>query len=79
VTKVLSDSRQGDHVRLERVTEQIEIDQDSLSYLSDHGFVPGTEATVTSRAPDGTLILDLGADTIALGPTLAQQLFVTAA
>ena len=77
--KVLSDSRQGDHVRLERVTEQIEIDLDSLSYLSAHGFVPGTEATVASRAPDGTLILDLGPRTIALGPALAQQLFVTAA
>jgi DtxR family transcriptional regulator, iron-dependent repressor len=76
---VLSDSRLGDHVRLARVTEQIEIDLASLSYLSEHGFVPGTEAVVSSRAPDGTLILDMGARTIALGPTLAQQLFVTAA
>ena len=75
----LSETHRGDHVRLERVTEQIETDLDSLSYLSAHGFVPGTEATVESRAPDGTLILDLGAGTIALGPALAQQLFVTAA
>jgi DtxR family Mn-dependent transcriptional regulator len=75
----LSESRRGDHVRLERVTEQIEISPDSLAYLSAHGFLPGTEATVSSRAPDGTLILDLGAHTIALGPGLAQQLFVTAA
>ena len=56
----LSESRRGDHVRLERVTEQMEIDLDSLAYLSSHGFMPGTEATVSSRAPDGTLILDLG-------------------
>jgi DtxR family Mn-dependent transcriptional regulator len=79
VLSALSDSHRGDRVRLERVTEQVEIDLDSLSYLSAHGFVPGTEATVSSRAPDGTLILDLGARTIALGPGLAQQLFVTAA
>lgn len=76
---VLADRDLGEHVRLERVTELVELDQDSLTYLSSHGFVPGTEATVTSRAPDGTMILDLGAGTIALGPTLAQQLFVTAA
>jgi DtxR family Mn-dependent transcriptional regulator len=76
---VLADRNLGEHVRLERVTELVELDQDSLTYLSSHGFVPGTEATVTSRAPDGTMILDLGARTIALGPTLAQQLFVTAA
>jgi DtxR family Mn-dependent transcriptional regulator len=75
----LSETRRGDHVRLERVTEQLEIDLDSLAYLSAHGFIPGTEATVSSRAPDGTLILDLGARSIALGPGLAQQLFVTAA
>jgi DtxR family transcriptional regulator, Mn-dependent transcriptional regulator len=78
-TRLLADSRQGDHIRLARVTEQVEIDQDSLSYLSSNGFIPGTEATVTSRAPDGTLTLDLGARSIALGPGLAQQLFVTAA
>lgn len=76
---VLADRDLGDHVRLERVTELVELDQEILSYLSAHGFVPGTEATVTSRAPDGTLTLDLGANTIALGPSLAQQLFVTAA
>jgi DtxR family Mn-dependent transcriptional regulator len=75
---MLSTSRQGDHIRLERVTEHIEIDQDSLTYLSDHGFIPGAEATVSSRAPDGTLVLDLGSNTIVLGPTLAEQLFVTA-
>ncbi|HMC39952.1 MAG TPA: metal-dependent transcriptional regulator [Acidimicrobiales bacterium] len=79
VMAVLADRALGDHVRLERVTELVELDQASLSYLSAHGFVPGTEATVTSRAPDGTMILDLGAGTIALGPGLAQQLFVTAA
>jgi DtxR family Mn-dependent transcriptional regulator len=79
VLTALSKSNRGDHVRLERVTEQIEIDLDSLAYLSAHGFVPGTEAIVASRAPDGTLILDLGPRSIALGPSLAQQLFVTAA
>ena len=76
---VLADRHLGDHVRLERVTEMIELDQESLSYLSQHGFIPGTEATITSRAPDGTMTLDLGARSIALGPALAAQLFVTAA
>ncbi len=76
---VLADTRQGDHVKLQRVTELVELDQSSLAYLSSHGFLPGTEAVVASRAPDGTLILDLGTGTIALGPALAQQLFVTAA
>ncbi len=69
----------GDKVRLERVTEQVEVDMDALIYLDDHGFVPGTAAEIKSRAPDGTLTLEMGDGTIALGPTLAGQLFVAKA
>ena len=72
----LAESRPGDNVRLELVTEQVEIDIDSLTYLSTHGFVPGTDAQVRTRAPDGTLTLDLPNDSIAVGPALAQQLYV---
>jgi DtxR family transcriptional regulator, Mn-dependent transcriptional regulator len=68
----------GDQVRLERVTEQVELDQESCQYLSVHGFIPGVSARVRTRAPDGTLILDLGDRTIALGPVICQQLFVAA-
>jgi DtxR family Mn-dependent transcriptional regulator len=75
----LADFEPGDKIRLERVTEQVEVDMDALIYLDDHGFVPGTAAEVRSKAPDGTLTLELGDGTIALGPTLAGQLFVAKA
>ena len=75
----LSESAPGDSVRLERVTEMVEIDMDSLTYLSDHNFTPGADATVRSKAPDGTITLELDEGTIALGPALAAQLFVAAA
>ena len=77
----LSDSPPGSHVRLARVTEQVETDMESLTYLSTHGFVPGRSATIRSKAPDGTLVLELDESdsTIALGPALAAQLYVGAA
>ncbi len=77
----LANARPGDRVRLERVTEQVEIDGAALSYLSEHGWVPGAEAVVSSRAPDGTLTLSVEPDGrgMALSPTLAQQLHVAAA
>jgi DtxR family transcriptional regulator, Mn-dependent transcriptional regulator len=75
----LADFGPGDRVRLERVTEQVEIDFESLTYLSLNGFVPGTAARVSARAPDGTLTLEVGDGTIALGPALASQLFVVTA
>ncbi len=68
----------GERVRLERVTEQVEIDPAALAYLSHHGFLPGTDARVTDRAPDGTLTLEFDEHTIALGPALTQQLYVSA-
>ncbi len=74
----LSSRHGGDQVRLRRVTEQVEIDLAALEYLSEAGFIPGADATVTSRAPDGTLTLARGDHSFALGPGLAQQLYVTA-
>ncbi len=76
--RMLADSSPGDRIRLERVTEQVEIDLESLTYLSEHGFVPGTDARVASRAPDGTLTVEVGDRAIAVGPGLAHQLFVAA-
>ena len=72
----LSGSTPGDRVRLERISEQVEWDDDSLVYLSEHGFVPGVDAQVQAKAPDGTLTLQLRDGTIALGPALADKLFV---
>lgn len=77
--KALAEARPGDDIRLVRVTEQIEIDTESLTYLSEAGFVPGAEATVRAKAPDGTLTLELATTSIALGPAICHQLFVTEA
>ena len=67
----------GEQVTLARVTEQVEIDTDSMTYLSEHNFTPGAGAKLRAKAPDGTLTLDLDEGTIALGPALAAQLFVS--
>ena len=76
--RALADTEPGAKVRLARITEQIEIDLSALEYLSDHGLVPGVDATVRAKAPDGTLTLELGDTSVALGPALCRQLFVTA-
>jgi DtxR family transcriptional regulator, Mn-dependent transcriptional regulator len=68
----------GQSLRFERMTEEIEQDGASLRYLDDAGFIPGTSATVITKAPDGTLTLDLGGKTVALGHDFCQRLFVVA-
>ena len=73
----LAESEPGDCVRLERVTEQVEVDMDALVYLDGHGFVPGASGAVRSKGPDGTLVVDLPSGSIAFGPALASQLYVS--
>jgi DtxR family Mn-dependent transcriptional regulator len=74
----LAEAQPGDQVRLERITESVEHDAASLTYLGDHGFTPGVTATVQAKAPDGTLTLVVGEEVVAFGPTMTQQLFVAA-
>jgi DtxR family Mn-dependent transcriptional regulator len=75
----LAEVQAGGEILLRRVTEQVEQNFEALTYLSDNGFVPGITARVVSRAPDGTLTLDIGERSFALGLALTQQLFVEAA
>src|SRR5947208_13342607 len=75
----LAESEPGDHIRLERVTEQVEVDMDSLTYLDTHGFIPGADAEVCSKAADGTLTLQLDEGTIDVAPDLASKLYVAVA
>jgi len=74
----LAEVEPGAVVRLERITEEVELDMASLQYLGEHGCIPGRAATVRSRAPDGTITLEIEGDAVALGPGLAQQMFVAA-
>jgi DtxR family transcriptional regulator, Mn-dependent transcriptional regulator len=74
----LADMEAGTTVRLERIAEDVETDMGSLLYLDEHGFIPGATAVVSSRAPDGTLVLEVGESTVAFGSELSRRLFVAA-
>ncbi len=72
----LAKAEPGDEVRLERITESVEHDAASLTYLGDHGLTPGATATIQAKAPDGTLTLVVGDSTVAVGPAMTEQLFI---
>jgi DtxR family transcriptional regulator, Mn-dependent transcriptional regulator len=72
----LSEVNTGATIRLERITEDVELDMASLAYLDEHHFVPGATATVTARGPDGTVVLEVGEGTVAFGPELSRRLYV---
>jgi DtxR family transcriptional regulator, Mn-dependent transcriptional regulator len=72
----LADAKPGDAIRLERVTETVEMDDGAMQYLADSMFITGTVATVTSKAPDGTMSVRVGTETVAVGSTLSANLYV---
>ena len=45
----LAEAQPGERIRLERITESVEHESDSLSYLGDHGLTPGTTALIGAR------------------------------
>lgn len=75
----LSDADPGAWVRLERITEAVELDMASLIYLDEHGLVPGCKLQVRDRAPDGTVTLVHDGITVAVGAGLCRQMFVVVA
>ncbi|MEW6477654.1 MAG: metal-dependent transcriptional regulator [Actinomycetota bacterium] len=72
----LSETQVGERLRLERVSEELEMDYDALVYLDRHGFIPGAEGVVSTVAPDRTRLLTVGDSTIAVGRELATKLYI---
>jgi DtxR family Mn-dependent transcriptional regulator len=72
----LSQVAVDDVVRFERLSEDVELDGAALLYLDEAGFIPGATATVTTRAPDGTVLLEVEGNNVALGQDLSRRLFV---
>jgi len=69
----------GERIRLNRVMEMVNFDTKALIYLEDHNFLPGCEATVIAQGPDSSLVLQVGDQTVVMGTSLAELLWVTPA
>ncbi len=78
VTMPLSECAVGTKAVITRVTERIEIDTDSLAYLDAANLRPGADASITARAPDGTLTIEVNGVPVSLGAALTSQIFVAA-
>ena len=66
----------GERVRLERLTEDLELDLDVMRFFEDSGLMPGADITVLAMAPDGTMTLEVRGEKVGLGAHLADNLWV---
>jgi DtxR family transcriptional regulator, Mn-dependent transcriptional regulator len=76
---VLFDAEPGAEVKLMRISEEVELDIDSLARLDRSRFIPGRCATVKSRQQDGSIVLDVAGSLLPVGPELSRCLFVAVA
>jgi DtxR family transcriptional regulator, Mn-dependent transcriptional regulator len=76
-TSALTDAKVGQRVRLTRLTDPGNFDLEALAYLEDNDFLPGCEATVTAKGPDGSLVLSVGDHEVVMGAPTAKRLRVT--
>jgi DtxR family transcriptional regulator, Mn-dependent transcriptional regulator len=79
VLVALAEVETDEMILLHRLTEEMELDLVTLQYLDEAGFIPGVAARVKVKAPDGTLVLDLGDRLLALGRQVCEGLLVSVA
>jgi DtxR family transcriptional regulator, iron-dependent repressor len=72
----LHDVSPGDTVVLRRLTEDLELDLGVMRFFEDSGLMPGARVEVRQVAPDGTMRLATMRQEVALGPHLADNLWV---
>lgn len=66
----------GTEGRLERLTEDLELDLDVMRFLEESGLVPGARVSVVAIAPDATMTLEVAGENVALGPDIADNLWI---
>jgi DtxR family Mn-dependent transcriptional regulator len=67
----------GEACVLERISEELELDEEMLAFLDDAGLRPGVEIRITGRTPHDVLTISAGdSDPVGLGPFAADRLFV---
>jgi DtxR family Mn-dependent transcriptional regulator len=74
----LAEVEPGVTVRLERITEEVELDMASLEFLDRHGLIPGRAAQVRNRDPDGAVTVEIEGSAVTVGPAISHQVFVAA-
>lgn len=71
----LSEAQPGDHLSLQRITEEAEEDPQLMKYLQEHGVEPGAKMSVREAADfNETVILDGPRGAVSLGFGVAAKL-----
>ena len=69
----------GDTGKLERISEELELDDQTMDFLDQAGLRPGAEVHLAGRSPHGASTVQVvGRDPVGLDDFVAQRVFVAA-
>ncbi|MDH3607037.1 MAG: metal-dependent transcriptional regulator [Acidimicrobiia bacterium] len=76
--KPMADMRAGEVQRLERISEELELDADMMRFLDESGLRPDAQVELVQADPHGALTVKVNGDAVGVGTFASQRLFVTA-
>jgi DtxR family Mn-dependent transcriptional regulator len=76
--KPMADMTAGEVQRLERISEELELDADMMRFLDESGLRPDAEVELVQSDPHGALTVKVNGDAVGIGTFASQRLFVTA-
>jgi DtxR family transcriptional regulator, Mn-dependent transcriptional regulator len=62
---------------ISRIPEELEFSPGVLDFLETSAILPGHSGTVTAASPDGTVTVDIGGNTVGVGPFASSRILVT--
>lgn len=76
--KPMADMEVGETSRLERISEELELDAEMMRFLDESGLRPDAEVKVVAKGPHGTLTAEIDGQPVGVGEFAAHRLFVEA-
>jgi len=76
--KPMAEMEAGERLRLERISEELELDAEMMGFLDDSALRPGAVVQLDRRDPQGALTVQVNDDArVGVGLFAAERLFVT--
>lgn len=66
----------GEELRLERISEELELDAEMMGYLDRSGLRPGAQVELRERDPHGAITASVNGEPVGIGAFAAERLFV---
>jgi len=73
----MTEMEQGKPMRLERISEELELDAEMMKFLDESGLRPDARVELVQRDPQGAVTIKVNGSQVGVGTFAAERLFVS--